>query len=236
MLEEHPELETTKFSPEVDWNASMWPVNQKNMKNSSNQVCAFQYKLKSQSLLTPARYLERQTAPKNISLTTDTCVVCKHPTQKADLQHIFSHCTVAGQHNQQLWKDIQGMFQDSPVDHQPWFSTHDWQDSDQYDEMLEIGDTCWQASLGDLGYIPKAVTSCLSKEDSEVLQKTINCRISIQLMERLLAKSNSNLANSTNCIPLLLLFFAHWGSSPQCLLAGISACSSLSGSHSRKCE
>jgi hypothetical protein len=173
MLEEHPELEVTKFSPEVDWSRSVYPLHTKHTKEFDHLV-SFQYKLKSNSLLTPARHSERKTTPKGVKEITKSCVVCNHPTQDADINHIFSHCTVAYEHNAQLWNDLQQNLVDAPLNLAPWItleSTESTFNGDtEVDDTVELGDTLWQTSLGDLGYIPKIVTNSVSKSQSEIIQ------------------------------------------------------------------
>jgi hypothetical protein len=110
MLEEHPELELTKFSPEVDWQSSIWPIS-KNVDNNNNNNCdsllKFQYKLKSGTLLTPAIRFQRGVSSTNLPVLSDSmCKVCNHTTQEADLAHIFSHCTIAAEHNNKLWNEL----------------------------------------------------------------------------------------------------------------------------------
>lgn len=122
MLADHPELELTKFSPETDWNASIWPLNDK--ANHNNKLISFQYKLKSETLMTPARRFIFQTETKSIpKLQSAQCPVCKHPTEEADIQHIFSSCTVAARHNKSLWQSIQSLLQEHNCPSKPWFTT-----------------------------------------------------------------------------------------------------------------
>jgi exonuclease III len=186
MLEEHPELEITKFSPEVDWDRSVYPLQAKQTKVPDHLV-SFQYKLKSNSLLTPARHVERQTTPKGITTIPQSCVVCNHPTEDADLTHIFSHCTVAYEHNTQLWKDIHEKLEDTPLNLPPWISLEPTENSSEEsnsdteeDDTVGLGDTLWQTSLGDLGYIPKIVTNSISKSQSEIIQSlTLSSRYTL---------------------------------------------------------
>src|SRR5689334_1475288 len=46
LLEDHTELETTKFNPEVNWTASLWPIHDKKNVNDDH-LLKFQYKLKN---------------------------------------------------------------------------------------------------------------------------------------------------------------------------------------------
>src|SRR4051794_36018950 len=125
MLEEHPELELTKFSAEVDWPASSWPI--QNRTNVEGSLIAFQYKIKSNSLMTPLRVHEQSLntaqTPDIENLPGPECIVCKHSTQMADLEHIFTYCTVAHEHNQKLLQDIQALQQTLETPLPVWFNT-----------------------------------------------------------------------------------------------------------------
>ena len=171
MLLDHPELESTKFSPEINWNASTWPLGDK--KSGNDKLISFQYKLKSESL-TPARRHAFQAESKRIpKLNSAKCIVCKHPTQKADMQHIFSSCTVAFTHNTQLWNDIQRCYKHNKVEIcEPWFCLHQNHTGNTNTTESEQNQA-WQKQHGNTGYIPASVTSVLPKSMISELQATV---------------------------------------------------------------
>jgi hypothetical protein len=161
---DHPELELTEFSPEIDWRMSMWPLLDKTIHNSSLQN--FQYKLKQHILLTPLDRFNRNLSTKNIPAPkTPLCPVCLHTTEEANIEHIFGHCTVSQEHNLNLWNDISSLF--PPLaDTTCWFSLED-------NQMQDNTSTKWQTSHGNVGYIPSRVTNLLSKEESQQIAELI---------------------------------------------------------------
>jgi hypothetical protein len=171
MLEEHPDLELTKFSPEIDWKASLWPIHGNNDKHES--LTKFQYKLKSKTLLTPALRFQRNISSKNLPVPLDSqCTVCNNSAQDADLTHIFTQCTVASEHNKVLWdllKPIQDTVQLSTQ--QSWITIN--QESlkcNKVNTIIELGDDDWDTTFGDLGYIPSFVTKQLNPEQLHELR------------------------------------------------------------------
>jgi hypothetical protein len=162
LLEEHPELETTKFSPEIDWKASTWPIGDKTTTN--DKLCSFQYKLKCETLQTPLK--QQQQHQNEATTTTSQCLICLNPSQEPDITHIFSHCTLAIQHNTELWTTIQSQI--APLK-TPWFNTTE--DSTEHTKFTKLSkDLQWQLTLGDLGYIPAHITKTLNKEQYHKLQ------------------------------------------------------------------
>jgi hypothetical protein len=167
-LEDHSELENSKFSPEVDWNASIWPISDKH--NTNDKLLYFQYKLKTDSLATPAKRFYRQTATKNVpTLTNASCPVCLHPTQEADTAHIFSHCTVAQEHNKNLWESLLPLIQTTQSNPLPWFTVED----NNTQNTMKMGDSEWSISQGDLGYIPTHISQLLNKETYALVQTEV---------------------------------------------------------------
>jgi hypothetical protein len=151
---DHPELELTEFSPEINWRMSMWPLLDKTIHNSSLQN--FQYKLKQHILLTPLDRFNRNLSTKNIPAPkAPLCPVCLHTTEEANIEHIFGHCTVAQEHNLNLWNDVSSLF--PPLATTCWFFLED-------NQIQDSTSTKWQTSHGNVRYIPSQVTNLLSKE------------------------------------------------------------------------
>ena len=164
-LADHPEIELTKLSQEIDWNSSIWPIKNKNIHFSP--VENFQYKLKTQALITPQIRYQSNYATDTISqLTSPICLIC-NSEEDADLEHIFSKCTVAMQYNTKLWIDLQNIPGNDFT--QPWFTV---QNNGKIFAKAE-----WNLLLGDQGYIPSAITSKTVNAIQEILcQKVAESR------------------------------------------------------------
>jgi hypothetical protein len=87
-------------------------------------------------------------------------------SQEPDITHIFSHCTLAIQHNTELWTTIQSQI--APLK-TPWFNVPE--NSTEHTKFTKLSkDLQWQLTLGDLGYIPAHITQTLNKEQYHKLQ------------------------------------------------------------------
>ena len=138
------------FSPEVDWQMSVWPICERN--NHDSQSTNFQYKIKNETLLTPAmRYYENITTTNIPKPQNPMCPVCNNENEEADITHIFGNCRVATQQNKLLWENIVSML--PQVIDKPWFTI---------DNNNLKRDNLWDKQLGNIGYIPKSVSELLT--------------------------------------------------------------------------
>jgi hypothetical protein len=163
-LADHPDIEITKLSKEIDWISSIYPINNKRIHHHKSEN--FQYKLKTGVLTTPKIRFEQGKISTHIpALDSPTCPVC-NSEEEADTTHIFTHCTVATQHNNQLWQDLTNI--PGNTFDVPWFTVTNMQPFNRQD---------WNVHMGDEGYIPSAITHGLCIDIKDVLcQKVLESR------------------------------------------------------------
>ena len=172
--EDHSEMEYTQRSPEISWNNSIWPINVPH--NHNIGLNNFQYKLKNETLVTPARRYFEQTVSKKIPVPeNELCPVCKHPTQKADTAHIFGNCIVASEHNLKLWTTLKN--QHSELQSTPcWFIVSENNNNNNNNNnsgQTDFKAANWDAHLGNIGYIPTRIANKLDKEQQIKMAQTI---------------------------------------------------------------
>ena len=89
-------------------------------------------------------------------------------TDIADLDHIFSHCTIAKKYNQQLQTDIIPHLQPDIPDNLWWFTT-----SQNPPAPLKLKD--WQHWWGDQGYLPSFLKHYLATETTLLAVAKLIC-------------------------------------------------------------
>jgi hypothetical protein len=165
-LEDHPELELTRFNSEINWQASVWPIKNKNYHNHP-KIDNFQYKLKTNSLLTPAdRFHLQIDSTKLPTPTIPFCSVCQKVEEEADIKHIFSNCTIAQTENNEMWVKIAKKIPELE-NIGVWFS---YSGELQHNEF-KAGH--WKKINGNYGYIPSRILHKLSKENKRKLTKIV---------------------------------------------------------------
>jgi hypothetical protein len=165
-LTDHPELESTRYNPEIDWKASIWPINDKSL-HEYQKLENFQYKLKTNSLLTPAERFHSNIASPNIPIPDNPmCPICKQTEHEATTDHIFGQCTVAKEQNAKTWDKIIQKLPDLN-ETGPWFSYY----GNQLNKKFKTG--YWETVHRNKVYIPKKVLAKLNKESKITIQKII---------------------------------------------------------------
>jgi hypothetical protein len=102
----------------------------------------------------------------------ELCPVCKHPTQVADIAHIFGSCIVAGEHNLKLWTKLKNQhteLQSTPC----WFIVSENNNNNNSNAQAGFKVANWDAYLGNIGYISTRIANKLDKEQQIKMAQTV---------------------------------------------------------------
>lgn len=160
----------TRSNPEIDWKMSIWPISSNSLSKYA-KIENFQYKLKTNALISPADYYysaNNEEQQQQIQPITPHCLVCKKEDEEATIQHIFSNCTIAHSQNYTTYQTLQNNMelQDS-LAAGTWFSLDEGAQKPKYTKSM------WNIEQGDLGYLPRQIMQKLNKKSQNELAKII---------------------------------------------------------------